>query len=89
MSALLLRPRAALSFRAATRFFSNKSYDNIIASRPVPSVALLTLNRPKALNALSTPLFKDLNDALLEADKEDAVGAIVITGSEKAFAGVS
>ena len=53
----------------------------------LPSVALLTLNRPKALNALSTPLFKDLNHALLEADANKDVGAIVITGSEKAFAG--
>lgn len=71
------------------RHFSGKTYEHIIASRPVPSVALLTLNRPKALNALSTPLFRDLNDALLEADAEGEVGAIVITGSEKAFAGTS
>lgn len=89
MSAFLLRStaRTASSLRGSVRCFSGKTYDNIIASRPVPSVALLTLNRPKALNALSTPLFKDLNDALLEADAEEAVGAIVITGSEKAFAG--
>ncbi|KAI8833699.1 ClpP/crotonase-like domain-containing protein, partial [Chytridium lagenaria] len=49
-------------------------------------VGLVTLNRPKALNALSTPLMKDLNDALREFDADDTVGAIVVTGSEKAFA---
>lgn len=67
--------------------YSTQKYEHIIASRPVPSVALLTLNRPKALNALCTPLFKDLNHALQEADAEKEVGAIVITGSAKAFAG--
>lgn len=47
----------------------------------------VTLNRPKALNALSSPLFKELNDALTRFDEDKATGAIVITGSEKAFAG--
>lgn len=88
MSSILLRPRTAHAFtKASRRLFSTKEYQHIIASRPVPSVALLTLNRPKALNALSTPLFRDLNAALLEADAEKEIGAIVITGSEKAFAG--
>jgi enoyl-CoA hydratase len=66
---------------------SNTEYQFILSSRPDPSVALITLNRPKALNALSSPLFKELNQALFEADADDAVGAIVLTGSEKAFAG--
>ncbi|KIO30310.1 hypothetical protein M407DRAFT_155229 [Tulasnella calospora MUT 4182] len=87
MSSILFRPRTAYAFtKASRRLFSTKEYQHIIASRPVPSVALLTLNRPKALNALSTPLFRDLNAALLEADAEKEIGAIVITGSEKAFA---
>lgn len=47
----------------------------------------VTLNRPKALNALSSPLFRELNDALSKYDDDDGTGAIVITGSEKAFAG--
>lgn len=47
----------------------------------------MTLNRPKSLNALCSPLFKELNQALEEADKDDSVGAMVLTGSEKAFAG--
>ncbi|KAJ3330621.1 putative enoyl-CoA hydratase, mitochondrial [Blyttiomyces sp. JEL0837] len=49
-------------------------------------VGLVTLHRPKALNALCSPLMKDLNDALREFDADDEVGAIVLTGSEKAFA---
>ncbi|QKX60670.1 uncharacterized protein TRUGW13939_07816 [Talaromyces rugulosus] len=46
----------------------------------------VTLNRPKALNALSSPLFEELNDALSKYDENKDIGAIVITGSEKAFA---
>jgi enoyl-CoA hydratase/carnithine racemase len=49
----------------------------------------VTLNRPKALNALSTPLFLELNDALRKLDADKDTGAIVITGSERAFAGTS
>jgi enoyl-CoA hydratase/carnithine racemase len=63
-------------------------YKHILTSRPDPSVALITLNRPKALNALSSPLFDELNQALLQADQDSATGAIVLTGSEKAFAGM-
>jgi len=61
-------------------------YENILISNPSPSVTLITLNRPKALNALSTPLFLELNTALSEADADQKIGAIVLTGSEKAFA---
>ena len=63
-------------------------YNYILTSRPEPAVALITLNRPKALNALNSPLFKELNQALADADNDSSVGAIVLTGSEKAFAGV-
>lgn len=49
-------------------------------------VALIQLNRPKALNALCSPLIKELNDATSKLDQDPDVGAIVITGSEKAFA---
>lgn len=48
----------------------------------------VTLNRPKALNALSSPLFRELNDALTRFEEDKGTGAIVITGSEKAFAGL-
>jgi enoyl-CoA hydratase len=49
-------------------------------------VGLVTLNRPKALNALNDQLMDELGDALLKFDGDDAVGAIVLTGSAKAFA---
>lgn len=66
--------------------FSSPSYNNIIVSQPKPSVTLITLNRPKALNALNSELFHEINAATAAADDDAAVGAIVITGSEKAFA---
>jgi len=49
-------------------------------------VGLLTLNRPQALNALNDALMDELGAALLAFDANDAIGAIVITGSSKAFA---
>ncbi|XP_066600816.1 probable enoyl-CoA hydratase, mitochondrial [Prorops nasuta] len=50
------------------------------------NVGLITLNRPKALNALCDKLVTEINDALKSFDKDETVGAIVLTGSEKAFA---
>lgn len=64
-----------------------REYENIIVSRPATGVGLITLNRPKALNALSSPLFEELNYATAELDADDGIGALIITGSERAFAG--
>jgi enoyl-CoA hydratase len=50
------------------------------------AVALITLNRPQALNALNSALMKELSDALDVAEKDAGVRCMVITGSEKAFA---
>lgn len=50
------------------------------------NVGLITLNRPKALNALCKQLMSELSVALAEFETDASVGAIVITGSEKAFA---
>ncbi|MFN6999954.1 enoyl-CoA hydratase [Elioraea tepidiphila] len=50
------------------------------------AVGLITLNRPKALNALCDQLMVELGSALRAFDADEAVGAIVLTGSEKAFA---
>ncbi len=61
------------------------SYENILVETH-DAVGLITLNRPDALNALSSPLMADLTAALDEFEADDAIGAIVITGSEKAFA---
>ncbi|KRX00349.1 hypothetical protein PPERSA_10848 [Pseudocohnilembus persalinus] len=49
-------------------------------------VGLVTLNRPKALNALCDGLIKELNETLFTLEKDSEIGAIVITGSERAFA---
>jgi enoyl-CoA hydratase len=49
-------------------------------------VALIRLNRPDALNALNSTLLGELSTALRDADKNDKVRCIVLTGSEKAFA---
>jgi enoyl-CoA hydratase len=49
-------------------------------------VGLIRLNRPKQLNALNDALMDELGTALLAFDADEAIGAIVITGSEKAFA---
>ena len=49
-------------------------------------VGLVTLNRPKAMNALNDQLLNEVMDALETFDKDDNVGAMVITGNEKAFA---
>ncbi len=49
-------------------------------------VGLVSLNRPAALNALNEALIGELNQALDAFEADDAIGCIVITGSEKAFA---
>ena len=49
-------------------------------------VELITLNRPKALNALNSTVLDELHEAVAAAEGESKIGAIVITGSEKAFA---
>jgi enoyl-CoA hydratase len=49
-------------------------------------VGLITLNRPKTLNALNNQLMREVMDALEAFDSQEAVGSMVITGNEKAFA---
>ncbi|MFK3972836.1 enoyl-CoA hydratase [Pseudomonas sp. NPDC087358] len=49
-------------------------------------VALITLNRPEALNALNSQLISELNHALDELESNRDIGCIVLTGSAKAFA---
>ena len=61
------------------------AYENILTSTD-HGVGVITLNRPKALNALSTDLMRELGAAALEFDADPAIGAIVIAGNEKAFA---
>ena len=49
-------------------------------------VGIVTLNRPKQLNALNNQLMDELGAALKAFDADDAIGCIIVTGSEKAFA---
>jgi len=61
------------------------AYENIIVATR-GRVGLITLNRPKALNALNDALMNELGEALAEFDSDEGIGAIVVTGSDKAFA---
>ncbi|MDO9193636.1 MAG: enoyl-CoA hydratase-related protein, partial [Undibacterium sp.] len=49
-------------------------------------VGVITLNRPKALNELNDQLMDEMGFALKAFDKDENIGCIIITGSEKAFA---
>ena len=49
-------------------------------------VGLVRINRPRALNALNAALMAELADALADFDADDAIGAMVITGNDRAFA---
>ena len=49
------------------------------------SVGLITLNRPKAMNALCADLAREIAEAVDAYEADDAIGALVVTGSEKAF----
>ena len=57
-----------------------------ITSRTEGRVGIVTLNRPKQLNALNDQLMNELGEALKAFDADEAIGCIVLTGSEKAFA---
>ena len=61
------------------------NYQNILAETR-GAVGLITFNRPQALNALCDAMVRELGAALDAFESDDAVGAIVITGSERAFA---
>src|ERR1019366_7649194 len=61
------------------------SYANILVETR-GRVGLVTLNRPKALNALNDALMDELGHALAKFDADENIGCMVITGSDKAFA---
>ncbi len=62
------------------------TYENIQVRVEAEQVGVITLHRPKALNALNAPLMDELGQALKAFDADESIGCIVITGSEKAFA---
>ena len=57
-----------------------------IATETRDHVGLIRLDRPKALNALNLDLMRELGEALAAFEADDSIGAIVLTGNEKAFA---
>jgi len=64
-----------------------ETYSNILIERHADGYAVVTLNRPEALNALNSALFKDLADFLDAVEHDDTVRCLVLTGSgDKAFA---
>src|SRR5580700_947423 len=62
-----------------------RSYENVLVERR-GAVGIVTLNRPQALNALNAALVADLGAAFDDLEFDEAIGAIIVTGSEKAFA---
>jgi enoyl-CoA hydratase len=62
------------------------AYEMIEVRTEADKVGVITLNRPKQLNALNNQLMDELGQALKTFDADDAIGCIVLTGSEKAFA---
>lgn len=64
---------------------STTTFVNLLVTR-LDRVGIITLNRPKALNALNNELMDELGTALLSFDADEGIGAIVITGNERAFA---
>jgi enoyl-CoA hydratase len=74
-----LSPRNGISEREAM------TYENILVETH-DAVGLIRLNRPQALNALNAALIAELGQALTQFDQDPQIGAVVITGNEKAFA---
>lgn len=60
------------------------AYEHILVESRGP-VGIITLNRPKAMNALCADLAREIAEAVDAYEADDAIGALVVTGSEKAF----
>ncbi|MDN5506192.1 MAG: enoyl-CoA hydratase-related protein, partial [Comamonas sp.] len=62
------------------------AYETIEVRVEAEKVGIITLNRPKQLNALNDQLMDELGDALRKFDADKSIGCMIITGSERAFA---
>lgn len=78
--------------RSRTLFSSPKiscaklsSYNTLLASKKPEGWGLIEFNRPKALNALNAELMSELNACLEEFEQDPDIGAVVLTGNDKAF----
>jgi enoyl-CoA hydratase len=61
-----------------------KTYNTILIEK-LENIVLIRLNRPKAYNALNFEMIREIPDALADIDQDDEIGAVVITGNDKAF----
>jgi len=61
------------------------NYQNIIVNKETP-IAIVRLNRPKVLNALSVALMEELVDAFEKLEKDETISVLILTGGEKVFA---
>ncbi len=61
-------------------------YELILTETPAEGVGLVRLNRPQALNALNGQITREIFDALEAFDRDDSIGCLMLTGSDKAFA---
>jgi len=79
-------------FRTSTSFIQwytsqqQAGYEFVISEKKDGNVALVTLNRPKKLNALCSQLVEELVHCLEEHENDPNIGCVVLTGSDKAFA---
>ncbi len=62
------------------------TYNFILVDQPAAGVGRVQLNRPKALNALNSPLLDEVMDAMSAFNNDDETGAMILTGNDKAFA---
>ncbi|CAG9817856.1 unnamed protein product [Phaedon cochleariae] len=81
-----IKHKCAANVRLLSTPSGNYEYINVTKTGSNGSVGLIQLNRPKALNALCNGLVNEVGQALDILEADSSVGAIVITGSEKAFA---
>ncbi|GAB6025739.1 putative enoyl-CoA hydratase, mitochondrial [Chamberlinius hualienensis] len=78
----------ASNYNARRWMATEKQYETVLVERrgANKNVGLITLNRPKALNALCQQLMLDLGDAVSDFSQDKSIAAIVLTGNDKAFA---
>ncbi|KAM5141273.1 enoyl-CoA hydratase, mitochondrial [Mantella aurantiaca] len=83
-----LSPASQLRYGLSRAYSAGSSFQYILVGRKGKNetVGYIQLNRPKALNALCDGLMTEINQALDSFEGDPQIGAIVITGSEKAFA---
>ncbi|KAJ3366185.1 putative enoyl-CoA hydratase, mitochondrial [Allomyces javanicus] len=81
------RGNATAASASPSSALTTRSWEYIkVSLSETGKVGIVQLNRPKALNALCSGLFHELNDAIRTLDNDPAVGAVVLTGLPKAFA---